>query len=57
MGILAVSCLQVEDEDNADYILQYVASFGDQMPNQGELKDGRGKNLEGFNLILGLSKN
>jgi hypothetical protein len=41
----------VEDEDNADYILQYVASFGDQMPNQGELQDSCGKNLGGFNLI------
>jgi hypothetical protein len=29
----------VEDEDNADYILQFVANFGDQMPNQAELKD------------------
>ena len=44
--------VQVEDEDNADYILQYVASFGDQMPNQGELQDSRGKNLGGFYIFI-----
>ena len=32
---------QVEQDDNANYLLQFFATFADQLPVDAELKDGR----------------
>ena len=34
-----LNALEVEDEENFKFLLSFFATFADQIPNNGELKD------------------